>query len=57
MAIGSVANFMYQRGILKSARDINGGLAALQAAVASDERYSPAAFAAALQKFKGSVGL
>ena len=43
MAIGSVANFMYQRGMLKSARNVNGGLAALQKSVANDERYSPGA--------------
>jgi hypothetical protein len=57
MAIGSVANFMYRRGILKSARDINGGLDALQAAVANDERFSPAKFEAALKSFRGAVGL
>ncbi len=57
MAIGSVANFMYQRGALKSARDVNGGLAQLQAAVANDERYSPAQFQTALKTFRGSVGL
>jgi hypothetical protein len=57
MAIGSVANFMYQKGALKSARDINGGLAALQAAVGNDEHYSPAQFEAALKQFRGAVGL
>jgi hypothetical protein len=57
MAIGSVANFMYRKGVLKSARDINRGLAALQAAVANDERYSPAQFEAALRDFRGAVGL
>ena len=57
MAIGSVANFMYQRGALKSARDVNGGLAQLQAAVANDERYSPAQFQTALRNFRGNVGL
>jgi hypothetical protein len=57
MAIGSVANFMYQRGALKSARDVNGGLAQLQAAVANDERYSPTQFQAALRNFRSSVGL
>src|SRR5258706_9353222 len=46
MAICTVANFMFRRGILKSARDINGGLATLQAAVANDERFSPAQFEA-----------
>lgn len=56
MAIGSVTNFMYQKGILKSARDINGGLANLQAAVANDERYSPGQFETALRKFRGSIG-
>jgi hypothetical protein len=57
MAIGSVANFMYRKRVLKSARDINRGLAALQAAVANDERYSPAQFEAALRDFRGAVGL
>jgi hypothetical protein len=57
MAIGSIANFMYQRGVLKSARDVNSGLTALQAAVANDERYSPAQFQAALRNFRGTVGL
>ena len=37
-------------GVLKSARDVNAGLAALQAAVGNDERYSPAQFQAALQQ-------
>ena len=55
MAIGSVTNFMYQKGILKSARDINGGLASLQAAVANDERYSPGQFETALRNFRGTV--
>jgi hypothetical protein len=57
MAIGSVASFMYQRGILKSARDINAGLNALQTSVANDERFSPGQFAAALKSFRGTVGL
>jgi hypothetical protein len=57
MAIGSVANFMYQRGVLKSARDVNASLAALQAAVGNDERYSPAQFEAALKQFQGTIGL
>ena len=57
MAIGSVANFMYRKGILKSARDVNSGLAGLQAAVANDERYSPEQFEAALRGFRGAVGL
>ena len=57
MAIGSVANFMYQRGVLKSARNVNGGLAQLQAAVANDERFSPAQFQAALKNFRSNVGL
>jgi hypothetical protein len=57
MAIGSVANFMYTRGILKSARSINDGLAGLQAAVANDERYNPAQFDVALRNFRGVVGL
>ncbi len=57
MAIGSVANFMYQKGVLKNARDVNGGLAQLQGAVSNDERYSPAQFQTALRAFRGSVGL
>ncbi|MCC6193440.1 MAG: hypothetical protein IT518_03140 [Burkholderiales bacterium] len=57
MAIGSVANFMYQKGALKSAGSINTGLAGLQAAVADDERYRPAQFQAALRSFRSSVGL
>ena len=57
MAIGSVANFMYQRGILKSASSVNGGLAQLQAAVGNDERFKPDQFAAALRAFRGTVGL
>jgi hypothetical protein len=56
MAIGSVASFMYERGMLKSARSINGGLATLQASVADDERYNPAQFQAALRNFRGAVG-
>ena len=56
MAIGSVANFMYQRGALRSARNVNAGLAELQAAVANDERYSPAQFQTALRNFRASVG-
>jgi hypothetical protein len=57
MAIGSVANFMYQKGVLKSASAINVGLAELQATVANDERYSPARFEAALRSFRGAAGL
>jgi hypothetical protein len=57
MAIGSVANFMYQKGVLTSARGINAGLADLQAAVANDERYRPDQFQAALRSFRGTVGL
>jgi hypothetical protein len=57
MAIGSVASFMYRKGILKSARDINAGLANLQASVANDERFSPGQFEAALKSFQGTVGL
>jgi len=56
MAIGSVANFMYQREILKSARNINSGLDALQKTVANDERYNPAQFQAALRNFRTVVG-
>jgi hypothetical protein len=57
MAIGSVANFMFQRGILKSASGVNAGLASLRAAVSDDERYRPAQFQAALRNFRGVAGL
>jgi hypothetical protein len=57
MAIGSVANFMFQRGALKSAGGVNSGLAALQTAVSNDERYQPAQFQAALRNFRGAAGL
>ena len=57
MAIGSVANFTYQKGVLKSARDINAGLIDLQAAVANDETFSPAQFVTALRNFRRVSGL
>lgn len=57
MAIGSVANFMYERGALKSAGGINAGLAGLQNAVSNDERYQPAQFEAALRNFRSQAGL
>jgi len=57
MAIGSVANFMFQRGALKSVGSINTGLAGLQAAVSDDEKYRPAQFQTALRNFRSSVGL
>jgi hypothetical protein len=57
MAIGSVANFMFQRGGLKSAGAVNSGLAALQSAVSNDERYQPAQFQSALRSFRGTAGL
>jgi hypothetical protein len=57
MAIGSVASFMYQRGLFKSASGVNGGLAALQAAVADDERFRPAQFQTALRDFRGVAGI
>ena len=57
MAIGSVANFMFQRGALKSAAGVNSGLAGLQSAVSNDERYQPAQFQTALRNFRGSAGL
>jgi hypothetical protein len=57
MAIGSVANFMYQRGALKSAAAINSGLASLQNSVSNDERYQPAQFETALRNFRGQAGL
>ena len=56
MAIGSVANFMYKRGALRSASDINAGLAALNAALSDDERYSPAQFRVALRNFRSVAG-
>jgi len=57
MAIGSVANFMFQRGIIKSARSVNDGLATLMKSVANDEHYSPAQFQAALRHFRTAVGI
>ena len=57
MAIASVANFMYQKGLIKSAATVNGGIAQLQAAVADDEHYRPGNFEAALRNFRGTVGL
>ena len=57
MAIGSVANFMFERGALKSAGGINAGLAGLQNTVANDERYQPAQFEAALRNFRSQAGL
>ncbi len=45
------------RASLKSARNVNSGLDALQKTVANDERYSPAQFQAALRNFRGAVGL
>jgi hypothetical protein len=55
MAIGSVANFLYQKQLLRSARNINAGLAGLQAAVANDERYRPDEFQQALRSFRKTV--
>jgi hypothetical protein len=57
MAIGSVANFMYQKGVIKTVGGVNGGLATLHAAVADDEHYRPAQFEAALRNFRGVAGL
>jgi len=57
MAISSVAKFMHQSGILKSATDFNRALAGVYAAVADDERYRPAQFQAALRSLKGAAGL
>ncbi len=56
MAIGSVASFMYKRGMLRSAGNVNRGLDALQKSVAHDEQYSPAKFQAALKSFRSTVG-
>jgi len=57
MAISSVANFMYQKGLIKSAATVNSGIAQLQAAVADDEHYHSGNFEAALRNFRGTVGL
>jgi hypothetical protein len=57
MAIGSIASFMFKRGVLRSASDINSGLMALNAALSDDERFSPAQFRAALQHFRRVAGL
>ena len=56
MAIGSVANFMYQRGISRARATSTAGLDALQKSVSNDERYSPAQFQAALRNFRSVVG-
>ena len=50
LAIGSLTNFMFQRGILKSAAPANRALARLQAAVADDENFKPEQFQAALKQ-------
>jgi hypothetical protein len=54
---GARRSHCVEEGILKSARDINGGLANVQAAVASDERCSPEKFKTALRNFRGTGGL
>ncbi len=59
MAIGSVANFMYQKGVLKSARDVNTSLAALQAAVGERRALQPCAIrggAEAVPRNGGALG-
>ena len=55
MAITSVVNFMHKRGLVKSLPAINSGLAALQAAVANDERYRQERFQAALRTMRSVV--
>jgi hypothetical protein len=50
LAIGSLTNFMFQRGMLKSAAPANRALARLQAAVADDENFKPEQFQAALKQ-------
>jgi hypothetical protein len=57
MAIGSVAAFVFRRGALPSASDINSSLAALNAALSDDEQYSPAQFRVELQNFRRVAGL
>jgi hypothetical protein len=57
MAIGSVASFMYKRGALRSASDINSSLAALNAALSDDERYNPEQFRVALRNFRSVAGV
>jgi len=50
LAIGSLSNFMFQRGMLKSAAPANRALARLQASVADDENFKPDQFQAALKQ-------
>ncbi len=50
LAIGSLTNFMFQRGMLKSAAPANRALARLQAAVADDENFKPEQFQTALKQ-------
>ena len=55
MAIGSVVNFMNQHGLVKSAKDVNAGLAQLHQALISDERYNPSEFQNRLRKFRALI--
>ena len=57
MAIGSVVNFMNQQGLLRSVKDVNGGLARLQAALASDEHYQSAEFQRRLKQFRALIAI
>lgn len=50
LAIGSLTNFMFQRGMLKSAAPANRALSRLQAAVSDDENFKPAQFQTALKQ-------
>jgi hypothetical protein len=50
LAIGSLANFMFRRGLVPSAVPANRALARLQATVADDEAYRPEVFAKALEE-------
>ena len=52
MAIGSVVDFMYKRGLLRAAQPVNAGLARLNDSLADDEHYQPAVFRQRLREFR-----
>ena len=55
MAMGSVVNTLYKLGQLKSAANLNQGLANLRAGLVQDEAYKPADFQARLRIFRPLV--
>ena len=55
MAIGSVVNTLYKLGQLKSAANLNQGLANLRAGLVQDEAYQPVDFQARLRAFRPLV--